>query len=209
MSDGLGAEGLPDLRIGLKELVSDGLGAKGLPDLRLGLALAFVFTTPLATLCIENIFSCPVWRALPSPAVAPVGRLVQVAALVLHALGRICLLPVAASGPRGASPLKIFGLFEVFHCPVVYGWNRLVLAAFVTLLPGMPARYLCCVLRRLNYVDSFWRTSAGSALASARCFLWFCITRCRVVSFHSNRFCSVAFVALHGVACYRFGILCW
>ena len=30
----------------------------------LGLALAFVLTTPLATLCIEHIFSCPVWRAL-------------------------------------------------------------------------------------------------------------------------------------------------
>ena len=70
----------------------------------------------------------------------------------------------------GASPLKIFGLLEVFHCPVVYGWNGLVLAAFVTLLPGIPARCLCCVLRRLNYVNSFWRTSAGSALASARCF---------------------------------------
>ena len=37
VSDGLGARGLPDLRLGLKELVSDGLGAKGLPDLRLGL----------------------------------------------------------------------------------------------------------------------------------------------------------------------------
>ena len=85
----------------VKELVSDGLGAKGLPDLRLGLALAFVFTTPSATLCIENIFSCPVWRALPSPAVAPVGRLVQAVALVLHTLGRIRLLPVAGSGPRG------------------------------------------------------------------------------------------------------------
>ena len=81
--------------------MSDGLGAKGLPDLRLGLALAFVFTMPSATLCIENIFSCPVWRALPSPAVAPVGRLVQVAALVLHALGRTRLLPVAGPGPRG------------------------------------------------------------------------------------------------------------
>ena len=88
--------------------------------------------------------------------------------------------------------MKIFGRLEVFHCPVVYGWNRLVLAAFVTLLPGIPARCSCCVLRRLNYVNSFWRTSAGSALASARCFLWFCITRCRVVSFHSNCFCSVA-----------------
>ena len=42
MSDGLGAKGLPDLRLGLKELVSDGPGAKGLPDLRLGLALALV-----------------------------------------------------------------------------------------------------------------------------------------------------------------------
>ena len=60
VADGLGAKGFPDLRLGLKELVSDGLGAKGLPDLRLGLALAFVFTTPSATLCIENIFSCPV-----------------------------------------------------------------------------------------------------------------------------------------------------
>ena len=30
----------------------------------LGLALAFVLTTPLATLCIEHIFSCPVWRVL-------------------------------------------------------------------------------------------------------------------------------------------------
>ena len=67
----------------------------------LGSALAFVFTTPLATLCIENIFSCPVWRALPSPAVAPVGRLVQAVALVLHTLGRIRWLPVAGSGPRG------------------------------------------------------------------------------------------------------------
>ena len=84
-----------------EELVADGLGAKGLPDLRLGLALAFVFTAPLATLCIENIFSCPVWRALPSPAAAPVGRLVQAVALVLHTLGRIRLLPVAGSGPRG------------------------------------------------------------------------------------------------------------
>ena len=46
-----------------EELVADGLGAKGLPDLRLGLALTFVFTTPLATLRIERIFSCPVWRA--------------------------------------------------------------------------------------------------------------------------------------------------
>ena len=154
----------------------------------LGLALAFVFTTPLATLCIENIFSCPVWRALPSPAVAPVGRLVQAVALVLHTLGGIRLLPVAGLDLGGASPLKIFGLFEVFHCPVVYGWYRLVLAAFVTLFPGISGRYSCCVVRRLNYVNSFWRTSAGSALASARCFLWFCITRCRVVSFHSTRF---------------------
>ena len=67
----------------------------------LGLALAFVFTMPSATLCIENIFFCRVWRALPSPAVAPVGRLVQAVAPVLYALGRTRLLPVAGPGARG------------------------------------------------------------------------------------------------------------
>ena len=106
MADGLGAKGFPDLWLGLKELVSDGLGAKGLPDLRLGLALAFVLTTPLATLCIEHILSCPVWRvSLPIARCFTGGTvgsgLSSAVALVLHTLGRIRLLPAAGSGPRG------------------------------------------------------------------------------------------------------------
>ena len=106
VADGLGAKGFPDLRLGLKELVSDGLGAKGLPDLRLGLALAFVLTTPLATLCIEHILSCPVWRvSLPIARCFTGGTvgsgLSSAVAPVLHTLGRIRWLPVAGSGPRG------------------------------------------------------------------------------------------------------------
>ena len=86
--------------------MSDGLGAKGLPDLRLGLALAFVLTTPLATLCIEHILSCPVWRvSLPIARCFTGGTvgsgLSSAVALVLHTLGRIRWLPVAGSGPRG------------------------------------------------------------------------------------------------------------
>ena len=149
----------------------------------LGLALGFVLTTPSATFCIEHIFSCPVWRVLFAHR-QPLHRWDGWFRRL-----RLCCTPWGQGlALGGASPLKILGLLEVFHCPVVYGWNGVVLAAFVTLLAGIPARYSCCVLRRLNYVNSFWRTSAGSALASARCFLWFCITRCRVVSFHSTRF---------------------
>ena len=44
---------------------------------------------------------------------------------MLHTLGGIRLLPVARLDLGGASPLTIFGLLEVFHCPVVYGWNLL------------------------------------------------------------------------------------
>ena len=89
----------------------------------LGLALAFVLTTPLATLCIERIFSCSVWRVL-------------FAWQQLHRWDgwfrrlRLCCTPWAEPACcrwqglalGGASPLKILGLLEVFHCPVVYGW---------------------------------------------------------------------------------------
>ena len=88
------------------------------------MALAFVLTTPLATLCIEHILSCPVWRVLFAHRQQ------------LHRWDgwfrrlRLCCTPWAEPACcrwqglalGGASPLKILGLLEVFHCPVVYGW---------------------------------------------------------------------------------------